>query len=107
MNRIRTLIVGVLCAVLGAGFVLVADAQTGQHGSKRHHRTHRGFAHAGARAVKRAVHAEAVVPVQNGTKFATVTYDRGTVKSVAADSITLTEGTRKATYKDVTVSVPA
>ena len=58
-----------------------------------------------SRALARAVHAEAVIPSRHG--FATVTYDRGRVKSVDGNRLTLVEGTAKATYKTVVLTIPA
>lgn len=58
------------------------------------------------RPLRRAVHAEAIVPVAGGG-FVTVTLDRGVVQSVSGSQLTLSEGTRKATYKKVTLTIPA
>ena len=38
--------------------------------------------------------------------FATVTFERGKVDSVSGQQLTITEGTPKASYKTVTVTVP-
>jgi hypothetical protein len=57
-------------------------------------------------ALRRAVHAEAVVATKNG-QFATVTLDRGIVERVDGNSLTLREGTKTATYKTVTLDVPS
>jgi hypothetical protein len=56
-----------------------------------------------------AVHSVSVVPDKAGTSFITLTSDRGTVKSVdsAGATITITEGTKSATYKTLTLSVPS
>jgi hypothetical protein len=56
-----------------------------------------------------AVHSVSVVPDKAGTSFITLTTDRGTVKSVdsAGATITIVEGTKSATYKTLTLSVPA
>lgn len=51
------------------------------------------------------MHGDVVVHTPHG--FATVTLDRGVVKSVSGDRLTLTEGTPKATYKTVTLTVPS
>jgi hypothetical protein len=60
---------------------------------------------AGARALeRRAVHADVVVATGSG--FATVTVDRGFVQSVSGQQLTIREGTKKATYKTVTVAIP-
>jgi hypothetical protein len=52
------------------------------------------------------VHSEAVVPNQAGTGFDTVTMDNGKFKSLSGNQLTITEGTDKAVYKDVTITVP-
>jgi hypothetical protein len=56
-----------------------------------------------------AVHSVSVVPDKAGTSFITLTTDRGTVKSVdtAGATITIQEGTKSATYKTLTLSVPS
>ncbi|MFI4990893.1 MAG: hypothetical protein ACHQHO_08295 [Solirubrobacterales bacterium] len=56
-----------------------------------------------------AVHSVSVVPDKAGTSFITLTTDRGTVQSVdsGAGTITIVEGTKSATYKTLTLSVPS
>lgn len=56
-----------------------------------------------------AVHSVSVVPDKAGTSFITLTSDRGAVKSVDGDAgtITIAEGTKSATYKTLTLSVPS
>jgi hypothetical protein len=93
---------------VGAGISAIASAGAATS-------TTRGSGHAGARAAKlragalrrlaHAVQGSAVVRTANG--FATVTFERGKVASVSGQQLTITEGTRKATYKTVTVTVPA
>jgi hypothetical protein len=53
------------------------------------------------------VHADLVVPNSAGTAFDKVTMDNGKVKSLSGDQLTITEGTDKATYKDVTLTIPS
>jgi hypothetical protein len=63
---------------------------------------HHGY---GRRALlRRAVHADAVVPYQG--KFVTVTFDRGRVEKVEGSDLTLREGTATLTYKTVTLTIP-
>ncbi|MCW2954444.1 MAG: hypothetical protein JWQ48_3614 [Conexibacter sp.] len=76
-------------------------AQPGTPGRARARR--RG---AGAIVPRRAVHGSVVVPARGGT-FRTLTFDRGVVKAVVGDRLTLTEGTRRATYKTVTLTIPS
>jgi hypothetical protein len=63
--------------------------------------------HPGSAGGGPAVHAELVVPNEDGNGFITVTMDSGTVKSVSGDQLTITEGTEKATYKDATLTIPS
>jgi hypothetical protein len=53
------------------------------------------------------LHSEMVVPTRSGENFVTVTQDSGTVKSVSGDQLTITEGTKEATYKTVTLDIPS
>ncbi len=103
----RTVGVGACCAAagIGAGAIATAGASTSTAAkpataaSASHHAR-------GLRALaRRAVHGTAVVHTAQG--FATVTYDRGVVDSVSGNQIKLTEGTPKATYKTVTLTVPS
>ncbi|MGH3417414.1 MAG: hypothetical protein ACRDSS_13170 [Actinocrinis sp.] len=55
--------------------------------------------------LRRTVHGDFVVHTKTG--FATVTFDRGTLQSVSGSTLTITEGTAKATYRTVTLTVPA
>jgi hypothetical protein len=52
------------------------------------------------------VHADAVLPNEKGG-FDTVTMDRGRFSSLSGDQLTITEGTKSATYKTVTLTIPA
>lgn len=56
--------------------------------------------------LRRAVSITAVVPAGNG-KFATISVERGTLEAVSGSTITLGEGTPRAAYKTVTVTLPA
>ncbi|PZS28378.1 MAG: hypothetical protein DLM61_14950 [Pseudonocardiales bacterium] len=100
-----------LCGALGAGGAYVGSAASPSSSSAAAGKAKRGGQHAGQRrgsrgALKRAVHAEAVVPTQGG-KFVTVTVDRGVVEKVEGSQLTLREGTRQASYKTVTLDVPS
>lgn len=53
------------------------------------------------------IHSESVVPKRNGSGFETVTDDNGKLKSRSGNDLTITEGTRTETYKDVTVTIPS
>jgi hypothetical protein len=54
------------------------------------------------------IHSVSVVPDKAGTSFVTLTSDRGTVQSVdtGASTITIVEGTKSATYKTPTLTIP-
>ena len=52
------------------------------------------------------VHSDAVVPNEKGG-FDTVTMDRGSFSSLSGDQLTITEGTKSATYKTVTLTIPS
>jgi hypothetical protein len=53
------------------------------------------------------VHSEMVVPTKSGDDFETITQDSGKVDSVSSSQLTITEGTDQATYKTVTLDIPA
>jgi hypothetical protein len=114
----RLLIVGITCVVLGAGASAIATAGAASSGSSK---TATGGQSANqlttpvmpARARRagglrrlagRAVHGSVVLHTKRG--FVTVTFDRGTVQSVNGNQLTITEGTRSATCKTVTLSIP-
>jgi hypothetical protein len=94
--------VGGACAAIGAGGgILGTSAAATNNGTTtaKHHARH-------ARSLwLRAVHADAIVPVKGG-QFVQVTLDRGTVQSVSGQQLTIAEGTKKASYKTVTLTIP-
>ena len=97
----RTILIAALCGVIGAGAGIAGAGAHEGHGKTRHAKHfNRGF-HLGG-----PVHAELVVPDRQGG-FKTVTLDRGTVESVSGDQLTLKEGTPKATYKTITLTIPS
>lgn len=109
-HLMRAAAIGALCAVVGAsaGIAGSSAATAGKSASKSATASHLGraaglFGFAGGPPV----HSEAVVPNRAGDKFITVTTDAGTVKSVSGDQLTITEGTKTLTYKDVTVTIPS
>ena len=60
------------------------------------------------RRVGRApVHAQLIVPNEAGTGFDTVTMDNGKLKSLSGNQLAITEGTPKATYRTVTLTIPS
>jgi len=102
----RIAVVALSCVALGAGASAIASASTGTTAEAAHaHGRHHGLDGRGMRWVRRAVHAQLVVPTKQG--FVNVTVDRGTVDSVSGSQLTVTEGTRRQTYKTVTLSIPS
>jgi hypothetical protein len=100
----RLLLVAVCCVAVGAGASVVAGAGAATSSTKAHkaHKTHKG----GLRGIaRRTVHGQFVIHTKAG--FRTVTVDRGVVDSVSGQQLKLTEGTPKATYKTVTLAIPA
>jgi hypothetical protein len=98
------------CAALGAGAAVAGNAASapssgGAAGKRAAGPSGANGRQGRLRALRRAVHVDAVVPTKDG-KFANVTLDRGIVQSVQGDQLTLKEGTRKATYKTVTLTIP-
>jgi hypothetical protein len=100
----RLLLVAVCCAALGAGASVIASAGAATGSS---HAGKGRAAHAGAlrRFAARSVQGSVVVYTKKG--FVTVTFNRGKVDSVSGRQLTITESTKKATYKTVTLSIPA
>jgi hypothetical protein len=98
---LRTILIAAVCGVVGAGAGIAGAGAHEGHGKNRHAKHfNRGF-HLGG-----PVHADLVVPDRKGG-FKTVTLDRGTVESVSGDQLTIKEGTPKATYKTITLTIPS
>jgi len=97
--------VAVSCGALGAGASAIASAGAATPTS---HSSHAGAAHvrplAPWRLLRRTVHAQLVIHTKHG--FVTATIDRGRVAGVSGDVLTLTEGTPKATYRTVQLTLP-
>ncbi len=105
-SHLKLLALAAACVALGAAISAIATA--GASTSTQAHQATAGTAAGrgrGARILRRAVHGDFVVRTKSG--FATVTIDRGTVVSVSGQALTLREGTTKATYKTVTLTIPA
>jgi hypothetical protein len=98
------------CALTGAAASIIATAgaatppATPSNTATTDHAGHHG-GFGPRRLIARAVHGDAVVATKNG--FVNVTFDRGIVKSVSGQQLTITEGTKKATYKTVTLTIPS
>src|SRR5260370_29382921 len=108
-NRRVASIVGV-CTLAGAGQGIAgsAAAPAGNHASTATERgPHFGIAMRVGGVGGPPVHSDLVVPNQAGNGFDTITSDRGTYKSLSGNQLTLTEGTKSATYQVVTLTIPS
>ncbi len=102
-RNIKLFAVGASCVAIGGAASAIATAGAASSSASatsspgttaRHHH----------RLLARAVHGDLVVATKNG--FVNVTFDRGEVKSVSGQQLTLREGTKNATYKIVTLTIP-
>jgi hypothetical protein len=96
-------IVALSCLAIGGGASAIANA--GAASPSPHTAAHAARAGLGRRLLTRAAHGDVVVATRTG--FVTVTYDRGIVQSVSGNQLVLADGTKKATYKTVTLTIPA
>jgi hypothetical protein len=106
----RVLLIAAICAALGAGASAIASAgaSSGSANSAPAKGAgalgKRGLRRSALRMLARSVHGTLVVPTRTG--FASVTFDRGSVLSVSGQQVTMAEGTKKATYKTITLTIP-
>jgi len=101
----KLIVLAATCLTLGAGVSAIASAGAATTASgttapasgavKRHHRL---------LALGAAVQGSLVVHTKSG--FQSVTFNRGVVQSVSGQQLTLTERTRKAVYRTVTLTIP-
>ncbi len=106
----RLLLTAACCLAIGAGASAIASAGASTSSSAKtgtRHGLRSGALRAGGlrRLARRTVHADLVVGTRKG--FETVSFDRGKVDSVSGRQLTLTESTRTASYKTVTLTIPA
>ena len=110
-KHFKLLTIGAACAAAGAGAGAIATAgaagtSTAAASSAGASSAHTAAATRARRALaRRAIQGDLVVATRNG--FATFTLNRGFVQSVSGQQLTIREGTRKATYKTVTLTIPA
>ena len=108
-RHLKLVTVAAACVAIGAAGSAIASAGAASGGTTSTTSTTARAVRArgaGARALeRRAVHADVVVATKSG--FATVTIDRGFVQSVSGQQLTIREGSRKATYKTVTLTIPS
>jgi len=103
----RLVLVGVCCVALGAGASAIASAgaSTGSSGKAPQQSGMRGLRAGGLRRLaKRAVHGDLVIATKKG--FVTASFDRGRIQAVNGQQLTITEGTKRASYKTVTLTIP-
>lgn len=112
-NHLRVVLIAASAAALGAGASAIASAGASSAPGKSAHTRIQAKRGAGLgkrgrrgalRLAARSVHGDLVVPTRTG--FAKVTFDRGTVRSLSGQQLTLAEGTRKATYKTLSLTIP-
>jgi hypothetical protein len=105
---LRTSTLGALC-VLAGGAAGIAGTSASSPSNLRLSvaRGERGFFKTGplSSAAGPPVHSDAVVPNKSGG-FDTITTDRGSFSSLSGGQLTITEGTKSATYKTVTLTIP-
>ena len=99
------------CAALGAAGAYVGDAVSAPSTSSAATAKAKPAGPNGQRRgplgrLRRAVHADLVVPTKDG-KFVNVTIDRGFVEKLDGNSLTLREGTKQATYKTLRLDIPS
>jgi hypothetical protein len=103
MTKTRTLALAAACTMTGAGGALATEAITSSaHVGHRH--SLQPFFHGPGFYLGRAVHAEAVLATRDGFKDAA--YDRGTVKAVSGQTLTLTEG-KGTTTREESLTIPS
>jgi hypothetical protein len=110
-NHLKLLTIGAVCAGAGAGAGAIASAGAAGPSTTTANTAAASAAPTAAKArvrrglARRSVQGDIVVATRNG--FATVTFNRGFVQSVNGQQLTIREGTKAATYKVVTLAIPA
>ena len=103
----RALAVLAVCGLIGASAGMAgAGAATSSKSNTSSTQRNANRPGDGMRRGGPPVHAEVVRLNKAGDAFITVTEDSGIVKSVSGNDLTITEGTKTVTYKDVTISIP-
>ena len=114
-KHMKLLTVGAVCAAAGGGAGAIATAgaagtstagtSTAGTNTAATSTAHVAAAQRARRALARhAIQGDLIVAAHNG--FATVSLNRGFVQSVNGQQLTIREGTKKATYKTVTLTIP-
>jgi hypothetical protein len=115
LKHSRLLMVAVCCVAVGAAASVIAGAgaatstkaaiSTKAAAGAKARRADKAKQGSLRRIARRTVHGDFVVHTKAG--FVTVTVDRGVVDSVSGQQLKIAEGTPKATYKTVTLTIPA
>jgi hypothetical protein len=104
---VGSIAVATTCALIGAAGGIASSGAATSSGSKA--TSSKSVTGGGGRpdfGGGPSVHSSSVQLNNAGTAFITVTRDEGTVTALSGNDITLHEGTKTVTYKDVTVTVP-
>jgi hypothetical protein len=103
-KHMRIVVVGLSAMAIGAGASAIASAgAAGTHAARGTRAGHRAY---GLRRLgRRAVNGSLVVKTATG--FQTITFNRGKVDSVSGSKLTMTDGTRRASYQTVTLTIPS
>lgn len=104
-KHMKLVLVAAACVTIGAAGSAIATAGAAGTGQTPATASGKTKQHARRLLARRAVHADVVVAAKSG--FATVVLDRGIVQSVNGRQLTIREGTKKATYKTVTLTIPS
>jgi hypothetical protein len=102
MNKLALVATTAAVSTGGAFGVNAAVSTAGNHHHHAKRTVHTRLAHLG----RHVVHAEVVVARRDGS-FPTITIDRGRISGVDGSTIHLREGTGKALYKTVDLTLPA
>jgi hypothetical protein len=98
------------CVALGAGVSAIASAGAATQASRTTSTASSAAAHSRRLGLARHAFAGAVqgsLVVHTKSGFATVTFARGVVEKVSGNQLTMTERTKKAVYKTVTLTIPS
>jgi TolA-binding protein len=111
-KHVKLVTVAVACVAIGAAASAIATAGAASSTTSTTGTSSSSTAKAprvrsaGARALeRRAVQANVVVATRTG--FANVTIERGFVQRVSGQQLTIREGTKSATYKTATLTIPS
>jgi hypothetical protein len=103
-KHMKLVLVAAACVTIGAAGSAIASAGAASTNSTSTAKS-AATSHARGLLARRAVQGTVVVATKSG--FETVTFARGLVQSVSGQQLTIREGTRKATYKTVTLTIPS